>query len=116
MLSNICKMIALAALISVAACNSNPTATTIAATGNALAAAQDTAIKYTTLPVCPVGATKMPDGTLCQNPAVTVKIKAASADATRLYLVAYNSQTSADSTAASTALAVLVALLPIVTN
>jgi len=91
------------------ACSASP-AVSIAATGTGLAAAQNIALKYVTLPVCPTGKSTMPDGTFCQDTTITANIKKASADATSGYDAAALNPTSATAALAAAALATLTAI------
>ena len=90
---------------------SNP-ATGIAATGTALTAADTLALKYVTLPLCPAGATKMPDGTLCSSALISAQIKQAAASAYAAYKAAEANPTSTTAAAAAAALAALSSLIP----
>lgn len=98
--------------LAVAACSPGQQATAIAATGTALTAADQAALKYVTLPLCPAGNTMMPDGTLCSQPAISAQIKLASAAAYAAYKAAEADPTSATAATAAGALAALTALLP----
>jgi hypothetical protein len=99
-----------ALLLLLPACQADQSATAIAATGVALAAAQTVALKYATLPVCPPGATQEPDKTVCQQATITTNMKGASAAATSAYQAAASNPTSATAAAAAAALAGLTTL------
>jgi hypothetical protein len=100
----------LAGALTLQACSASQQATAIAATGTALTAADQAALKYATLPVCPTGKTTMPDGTLCQLAAITAQMKLAAQSAYNAYKAAEANPTSASAAAAAAALAALTAI------
>ena len=61
---------------------------TIAAVGIALTAADQAALAYVTLPLCPAGASMGPNGTLCSQASISVQIKVAAAKAYAAYKAA----------------------------
>jgi hypothetical protein len=102
--------------IALAGCSSGQQATAIAATGTALTAADQAALQYATLPLCPAGKTTMPDGTLCSRATATANIKTAAATAYAAYKAAELNPTSATAATAAAALAALTTLLPVETT
>lgn len=98
--------IALAAVALSACATPQPTQTTVAQVAAALTAADNLAIQYVTLPLCPR------PGQLCSDKAVSANIKAAAARAYAAVKAAEASGSSGDLAAANAAVAALTALTP----
>ena len=95
-------LLAATALLALAACSTSSQQSTIAALESALTAADDAALGYLTLPVCPTGAPA------CGDPAIRVRIKAsakAAFDAVTAAEAAAKGGATVDLTAATAALA-----------
>lgn len=105
----------LSTLLFLAACDTTTTAKTLAATGVALTAADTTAMQYVTLPLCPAGATQMPDHTLCSQAAISAQIKSAAQTAYNAYQAAQANPTSATLATVAAAISALTSLVPVAT-
>lgn len=93
--------------VSVAGCTGAQVRTTVAEAEVALTGADQLALKYVTLPVCP-----QTNGALCSDPAISAKIKTAAATAYTAVKAAEASGGSADLAAANAAIAALTAVVP----
>ncbi len=94
------------------ACSATQQATTVAASGTALAAADTLAMQYVTLPLCPGSAAVSPSGTLCSQAIISAKIKNAAAQAYTAYKAYEANPSDALNTAAVQAVTELLALIP----
>ena len=106
------KILACAGLLILAACTQQQQATTVAMAGTGLTATDTLALHYVTLPVCPAGATTMPDGTLCSNPSISAQIKSAAQEAFDAYNAYEANPSAALQTAVEQAIAKLAGLIP----
>lgn len=108
-------LISCAALALLSACSAADQAKAIASTGQALTTADQLATKYVMLPLCPAGATRMPNGTVCSLKVISDQMKADAQIAHDAYKAAEANPTSATAATAAAALVALQALVPLTT-